>query len=104
MAENHKLVVVLRIWPKIGWKLPMGVSDKHTKDEQESQRWRPATGLVSAGPPIQNLQLRAKISLPLFFPPKTALDSAKNGQMKGNSGYSTHAARLPRAKGPSTAL
>ena len=39
-----------------------------------------------------------------FFLPKTALEPAKNGQMKGNSGYSTHAARLPCAEGPSRAL
>ena len=33
--------------------------------------------------------------------PKTALQPAKNGQMKGNSSYSTHAVRLPRVKRPS---
>ena len=38
------------------------------------------------------------------FLPKTALAPAENGQMKGNSGYSTHAARLPHAKEPSRAL
>ena len=51
--------------------------------------------------PFQNLQFRAKISL---FLPKTPLELAKNGQMKGNGGYSTHAARLPHAEGPSRAL
>ena len=39
-----------------------------------------------------------------FFLPKTALELAENRQMKGNSGYSTHASRLPRAEGPSRAL
>ena len=39
-----------------------------------------------------------------FFLRKAALKPAENGQMKGNSGYSTRAARLPRAKGPSRAL
>ena len=39
-----------------------------------------------------------------FFLPKSALEPAENGQMKGNSGYSTHAARLPCAEGPSRAL
>ena len=39
-----------------------------------------------------------------FCLPKTALETVKNGQMKRNSGYSTHAARLPRAEGPSRAL
>ena len=62
---------------------------------------RLGTGFASAGPPLQNLPFRAKINL---FLPKTALELAKHGQMKGNSGYSTHAARLPRAEGPSRAL
>ena len=35
--------------------------------------------------------------------PKTALQPAKNSQMKGNSSYSTHAVRLPRVKRPPTA-
>ena len=39
-----------------------------------------------------------------FFLPKTTLEPAENNQMKGNGGYSTHAARLPRAEGPSRAL
>ena len=40
-----------------------------------------------------------------FFFPKTALEPAENGQMKGNSGYFTHAApMLPHAKEPSRAL
>ena len=39
-----------------------------------------------------------------FFLPKKALELAKNGQMKGNSGYSAHAARLPNAERPSRAL
>ena len=79
----------------------MGVRDNHTKYEPETQRWRPGTGVASAGPPFENVQFRAKISL---FLPKTALEAAENGQKKGNSGYSTHAARLPRAEGPSRAL
>ena len=44
----------------------MGVRDNHTKYEQATQRWRPGTGVASAGPPFQNLQFRAKISL--FLP------------------------------------
>ena len=79
----------------------MGVRDNHTKYEPDAQRWRPGTGVASAGPPFQNLQLSAKISL---FLPKTALERAENGQMKGNNGYSTHAPRLPRAQEPSRAL
>ena len=98
MGKNHISVVVLRIWPKFWWMLPMGVRDNHTKYEPETQRWRPRTGVARTGTPFQNLQFRAKIS---FFLPKTALEPAENGQMKGNSGYSTHAARLPCAEGPS---
>ena len=79
----------------------MGVRDNHTKYEPKTQRWQPGTGVTSASPPFQNLQFRAKISL---FLPKAALEPAKNGQMKGNGGYSTHAAGLPRAEGPSRAL
>ena len=39
-----------------------------------------------------------------FFVPKTTLEPAENVQMKGNSGYSTHTARLPCVLGPSRAL
>ena len=84
--------------------LPMGVRDNHTKYEPETQQWRPGTGVASTGPLIQNLQFRAKISPPPFFLPKTALEPAENGQRKGNSGYSTHAAIFPRGEGPSRAL
>ena len=101
MGGNHNSVVVLQIRPKFWWMLPMGVRDNHTKYEPETQRWRSGTCIASAGPPFQNLHSRAKISL---FLPKTALEPAKNGQMKGNSGYSTHAAKLPCAKGYSGAF
>ena len=100
MGKKHSSVVVLRIRPKFWWMLPMGVRDNHTKYEPET-RWRPGTGVASIGPPFQNLQFRAKISL---FLTKTALEPAEKGQKKGNSGYSTHAATLPRAEGPSRAL
>ena len=88
IGGNHSSVVVLRIRRKFWWMLPVGVRDNHTKYEPESQRRRPGTGVASAEPPFQNLQFRANISL---FLPKTALEPAENGQMKGNSGYSTHA-------------
>ena len=65
MGKNHSSVVVLRIRPKFWWMLPMGVRDNHTKYEPETQRWRRGMGVASAGPPFQNLQFRAKISL--FF-------------------------------------
>ena len=97
MGKNHGSVVALRIQPKFWCMLPMGVRDNHTTYEPETQQWWPRTGVASARPPFQNLPFRAKISL--FFCPKP--QPAENGQMKGNSGYSTHAARLPRAEGPS---
>ena len=101
MGKNHSSVVVLRIQPKFWWMVPMGVRDNHTKYKPETQQWRPGTGVASTRPPFQNLQFRAKISL---FLPKSALEPAESGQMKGNSGYSTHAARLPCAEGLFRAL
>ena len=101
MGKNHSSMVVLGIRPKFWWMLPMGVRDNHTKYEPETQWWRPGTSVAGAGPRFQNLQFRAKINL---FSPKIALELAENGQMKGNSGYYTHAARLPRTKGPFRAL
>ena len=58
-------------------------------------------GLRSDGPPLQKLQFRAKMSL---FLRQSALEPAENSQMNDNSGYYTHAARLPRAEGPCRAL
>ena len=101
MNKNHSSIVVLRIRPKFWWMLPMGVRDNRTKYEPETQHWRPETGVASARPPFQNLQFWAKIR---FFFPETVLQRDKNGQMKGNSGYSTHAARLVHAEGRSRAL
>ena len=86
MRKNHSSGMVLRIQPKFSWMLPMSVMDNHTKYESETQRWRLETNVASAAPSFQNLQLTAKISL--FFP-KTALELAENGKMKGNSGDST---------------
>ena len=97
-TRNHVLSHVAQdmVWFWFG-----AVRDDHTKYEPETQKWRPGTGVASAGPPFQNLQFRARTSL---FLPKTTLEPVENGQMKGNSGYSTHAVRLPRAEGPSRAL
>ena len=100
MGKNQSSVVVLQIRPRFRWMLPMGVTDNHIKYEPQTQQWRLRTGVASAGPPFQNLQFRAKISLIL---PKTALEPAESGQMKESSGYFTHAAKLPCAKGHSGA-
>ena len=40
MGKNHSSIVVLRIWPKFWWILPMGTRDNHTKCELEIERWR----------------------------------------------------------------
>ena len=79
----------------------MGVRDNHTKYEPKTQRG--GRERVSQVPDLHfkicNIEPKSA-----FFLPKTALEHAENGQMKGNSGYSTHEARLPRAEGPSRAL
>ena len=85
MGKHHSSVVVLRIRPKFWWMLPMGVRDNHTK--QETQRWRPGTGVASARPPFRNLQFRAKISL---FLPKTTLEPAENSRKKVKMGATLH--------------
>ena len=100
MGKNHSSVVVFPTRPKFWWMLPMGVRGNHTKYEPETQRWRSRTGVASARPPFDNLQFGAKISL---FLPKTTLEPAEHSQMEVNSGYSTHAASLSCAKGPSLA-
>ena len=84
MGKNQKSVVVLRIWLKFWWMIPMRVKDNHTKFERETQRWGPGTVVASGGPRFQKLQFRAKNS---HFWAKTALEPIQNGQTKGNGGY-----------------
>ena len=62
MGKNQTSVVVLWIWLKFWWMIPMGVKYNHTKFEQETQRWRPGTGFASGGPQFQKMQFRAKNS------------------------------------------
>ena len=71
----------------------MGVTDNHTKFEQETQPWRPGTVVASGGPRFQKLQFRAKNS---HFWAKTALEPIQNGQTKGNGAYTLCAACLSR--------
>ena len=47
MGKNQNSVVVLWIWLKFWWMIPMGVKYNHTKLEQKTQRWRPGTGFAS---------------------------------------------------------
>ena len=89
MAKNQISVVVLRIWLKFWWMIPMGVRDNHIKFEQETQRWRPRPVVASGGPRFQKLQFRAKNS---HFWAKTALEPIQNGQPKGKGGYTLCAA------------
>ena len=89
MGKNQNSVVVLWIWLKFWWMIPMGVRDNHTKFEQKTERWRPGTGVASGGHRFQNLQFRAKSS---HFWAKTALEPIQNGQTKGNGAYTPSAA------------
>ena len=89
MGKNQNSVVVLQIWPKFWWMIPMGVKYNHTKFDQETQQWRPGTGFPSRGPPFQKLQFRAKNS---HFWAKKAVEHIRNGQTKGNGGYTLRAA------------
>ena len=69
MGKDRSSVTVLQIRPKFWLMLPMGVRENYTKYEPETQRWRQGMGVASAGPLLQNMQFRAKISL-FFFCPK----------------------------------
>ena len=89
MDKNQNSAVVLRIWLKFWWMIPMGVRDNHTKFEQESQRWQPRTAIAGGGPRFQKRQFRAKNS---HFSAKTALEPIQNGQRKGKGGYTLCAA------------
>ena len=55
------------------------------------------SGVASAGPQFQNVQVTTNTA---FFLPKPALERDENRHLKGNSGDSTHEAKLPCAKGP----
>ena len=44
MGKNQNSIVVLWIWLKFWWMIPMGVRDNHTKYEPETQRWRAGNG------------------------------------------------------------
>ena len=88
MGQNQKSVVVLWIWLKFWWMIPMSVRYNHTKYEQGTRRWRPGTGSASGQPQFQKLQFRAKNS---HFWAKEALEPIQNGQTKGNGGC------IPRA-------
>ena len=57
MGKNQNSAVVLQIRLKFWWMIPMGVSDNHTKFEEETQRWWPGTGFASGGPQFQKLQI-----------------------------------------------
>ena len=89
MGINQTSVVVLWIWLKFWWMIPMGVRDNHTNVERETPRWRPGIVVASAGPRFQKLQFRAKNS---HFWAKTALEPTQNGQTKAKGGYTLCAA------------
>ena len=84
MGKNQTSAVVLRIWLKFWWMIPMGVRDNHTEFQRETQQWRRGTAHAGGGPRFQKLQFRAKNS---HFWAKTALEPIQNGQRKGKGGY-----------------
>ena len=77
----------------------MGMSDNHTKSQKRNGGGREWASQV----PDLNFEIY-DLGPKQPFLLKTAIERAANGQMKGNSGNYTHAARLPRAEGPSSAL
>ena len=84
MGKSDNYVVVLWIGLTFGRMVPMGVKNKYTKYELETQRWRPGTGVANGQPRFQNLQFRVKSTL---FLPQTTLKLVQITQMKGNGGH-----------------
>ena len=89
MGKNQTSVVVLQIWVKFWWMIPIGVKYNHTSFEQETRWWWPGTGFASGGPQFQKLHFMTKNS---HFWAKKALEHIQNGQTKGNGGYTPRAA------------
>ena len=89
MGKNQNSVVVLRIRLGFWCMIPLGVKYDDAKFEQETQRWRPGTGVASGGPHFPKLQFRAKNN---HFWTKAALEPIQNGQAKGNGGYTARTA------------
>ena len=67
MGKNQNSVVVLWIWVKFWWMIPMGVRDNHTKIEQETHRWQPETAVARGGRGLKNCNLGPKTAI---FGPK----------------------------------
>ena len=89
MGKNQNSVLVLWIPIEFWWMIPMGVKYNHTKFEQETQRWRPGTGLAGGSSQFQKLQFRAQTS---HFWAEKAPERIQNGQTKGTDGCTTRAA------------
>ena len=79
MGKNQNSVVVLQIWVKFWWMIPMGVKYNDTKFEQKTQRWRLGMGFASGGPQFQKLQFRAKNS---HFGPKKPRNTFKTAKRR----------------------
>ena len=89
MGKDQNSALVLWIRVKFWWMIPMGVKYNHKNFEQETQRWRPATGFAGGGPQFQKLQFKAKNN---HFWAKKAPEHIQNGQTKGNGGCTSRAA------------
>ena len=84
---------------KIWWMLPMCVRDNRKKYELETQKRR-----QERASQVRDLHLKlCNLGPTLASLPRTALNSVENRQMKGNSAYYAHTARLLRAEGFSRA-
>ena len=57
MGKNQNSAVVLQIPVKFWWMIPMGVKYKHTRFEQETQRWRPGRDSQVADLSFKNCSL-----------------------------------------------
>ena len=75
--------------------LPENLRDNHTKNEPKTQRW-----WLEKASQVLDLQFKSgNLGPESAFFAENRHRTCKKGQHKGNSGYSTHAARLPYAEG-----
>ena len=75
--------MVLQIWLKFWWMIPMGVMYNHTKFEPKTQRWWPGTEFASGGPQFQKLRLGPKTAI---FGPKKPWNTFKTAKQRETVG------------------
>ena len=89
MGKENNSVVVLWIWLSFCRMVPMGVTNNHTKCEQETQWWRPETGVANGQPRLQKMPFRVRNNF--FFLPQTTLKLVEITPMKGNGAHTARA-------------